>query len=192
MKSSRTLNFSLVMALAAALSASPALAQGKGKGNDKGKKQKTEQVREDRRWEDRRDDDRWEDDRRSDRWEEDVRLERRDRRDGKRVPPGWCKGKGNPHNTVENCGYDGARRGDRVYRRDDESGRYEDRRSDRRSGSFAQEHAEFHRWLDEEYRARAAQRPLDVRWQLEVRRQKSEEHRRWHRSVGIDHDGRSY
>ncbi|MDP9349475.1 MAG: hypothetical protein M3P24_10115 [Gemmatimonadota bacterium] len=185
MKSSRTLNFSLVMALAAALSASPALAQGKGKGNGHGKKQKTEQVRDDRRWEDRRDDDRWDDD---------VRLERRDRR----VPPGWCKGKGNPHNTVENCGYDAARRGDRVYRGDREDrryedrGRYEDRRYDRRGGSFDQEHTEFHRRLDEEYRARAAQRPLDVRWQLEVRRQKSEEHQRWHRSAGIDHDGRRY
>jgi hypothetical protein len=174
MKSMHTLNFSLVMALAAALSASPLVAQGKGKAHGQGKKHKTEQVREDRRGEDRSDDER--------RWEDDVRFERRGDR---QVPPGWCKGKGNPHNTPENCGY-GASRRDRRY--DD---RYDgDARYDRRSGSFDQEHAEFHRWLDEEYRARAAQRPLDLRWQLEVRRQKSEEHRRWHDRVGIDHDGR--
>lgn len=185
MKSMRTLNVSLVMALAVALGASPAAAQGKGKQHDKGKKHKTEQVRE--RRDDRRDrDDRYEredrDERRDGRWEDDVRLERRG---DKRVPPGWCKGKGNPHNTPENCGYDASRRGDR--RHDDRYDR--DRRGG--SGSFDQEHAEFHRWLDEEYRARAAQRPVtDLGWQIEVRRQKSEEHRRWHDRVGIGHDGR--
>lgn len=183
MKSMRILNVSLMMALAVALGASPADAQGKGKNKDKGKKQRTEQVREDRRDRDDRDE-RY--DRRDGRWEDDVRLERRG---DKRVPPGWCKGKGNPHNTPENCGHDASRRGDR--RHDDRYDR--DRRYDRRgdSGSFDQEHAEFHRWLDEEYRARAAQRPVtDLGWQIEVRRQKSEEHRRWHERVGIDHDGR--
>jgi len=171
MKSMRILNVSLMMALAAALGASPAVAQGKGKGQEKGKKQKTEQV--DRRYDDRRDG----------RWEDDVRLERRGDR---RVPPGWCKGKGNPHNTPENCGYGASR-----DRRSDD--RYDrDRRYDDRSGSsFDREHAEFHRWLDEEYRARAAQRPVtDLSWQVEVRRQKAEEHRRWHERAGIDHDGR--
>jgi hypothetical protein len=37
------------------------------------------------------------------------------------TPPGWCQGRGNPHNTAANCGY----RTDRVYR--DRNGVWRDR-----------------------------------------------------------------
>lgn len=153
----RSLQLSFVVALAAALAASPVDAQGKGKGKQK-EKSRTEQVRT-REY-------------RDDRWDQEVRLERRD---GKRVPPGWCRGKGNPHNTPENCGYD-RRRDDRRY--DD---RYDDRRrDDRRYGSFEEAHRAFHREHDRVCRERAAQRPFDVRWQLRVRTECKAEHDRWH------------
>ncbi len=176
----RSLQLSLMVALAAALAASPADAQGKGKGNKN--RERTEQVRfreDDRRDDDRRRDDRWDDD--------DVRLERR-----RQVPPGWCRGKGNPHNTRENCGYD-RRRDDRRYddrRRDDrryEDRRYEDRRYDTRSGSYPQAHQDFHRDHDRICRDRASQRPFDPRWQLQVRNECKVQHDRWHASTGTRH-----
>lgn len=169
----RSLQLSLMVALAAALAASPADAQGKGKGNKN--RERTEQVR--FREDDRRYDDRWDDD--------DVRLQRRDRR---QVPPGWCRGKGNPHNTPENCGY---RRDDRRY--DDrryEDRRYEDRRYDDRygrSGSYEQAHQAFHRDHDRICRDRASQRPFDPRWQLQVRSECKAEHDRFHASTGTRH-----
>lgn len=169
----RSLQLSLMVALAAALAASPADAQGKGKGNQK-ERQRTEQARfRDDRDDRRRDDDRW----------DDVRLERRDSR---QVPPGWCRGKGNPHNTRENCGYD--RRDDRRYddRRYDDR-RYDDRRYDSRSGSYAEAHQIFHRDHDRICRERASQRPFDVRWQLQVRSDCKAEHDRWHARTGTRH-----
>jgi hypothetical protein len=166
----RSLQLSLMVALAAALAAGPADAQGNGKGKDKNR-ERTEQVR--FREDDRRDDDdRWDDD--------DVRLERRDRR----VPPGWCKGKGNPHNTRENCG----RRRDDDRRYDDR--RYEDRRYDDRlgrSGSYQESHQAFHREHDRICRERASQRAFDPVWQLRVRNECKVEHDRWHASTGTRH-----
>ncbi|MDB4947776.1 MAG: hypothetical protein JWM27_425 [Gemmatimonadetes bacterium] len=41
------------------------------------------------------------------------------------APPGWCQGRGNPHNTAANCGY----RTDRVYR--DRNGVWRDRYGNR-------------------------------------------------------------
>ncbi|HEV2148748.1 MAG TPA: hypothetical protein VGR37_15190 [Longimicrobiaceae bacterium] len=162
----RSLQLSLVVALAAGLAAAPADAQGKG---NKKEKSRTEEVRNREHRDDRRDEDRW-DDR--------VRLERRE---GKRVPPGWCKGKGNPHNTPENCGYD--RRDDR---RDDD--RYDDRRyDDRRSRSYEDAHRAFHREHDQVCRERASQRPFDARWQLRVRTECKLEHDRWHDRAGQPH-----
>lgn len=107
-----------------------------------------------------------------------------------KVPPGWCQGVGNPHNTRENCGYD--RRDDRRYdRRDD---RRIDRRIDRnragnngRSRSYEQDHAIFHRELDRRYDRLSAQRPLDVQYQLELRMRKRAEHDSWHARQGIRH-----
>ncbi len=157
MKHIRALNLSFALALAAALAAAPADAQGKGK--DKKDRERTEQARSRSfRPEDG--------ERRSDRWEDEVRLERRG---GKRVPEGWCRGKGNPHNTVENCG-PGA---DRYDRRDD-------RRYESGSGSFDQDHAAYHREQDRVCRERASQRPFDLRYQLQVRQECKAEHERWH------------
>jgi hypothetical protein len=141
-----------LFALALVLAANPADAQGR-RGNDKDKgKDRQEEVRRD---------------------DEDRRpvLQRRAVRD---VPRGWCQGRGNPHNTVENCGY----QADRAYDGD----------RDYRGGSYEQEHAEFHRYLDDRYRTLAAQRPLDIRRQLELRAQKSAEHDRWHAQAGRRHD----
>ena len=146
--------FALILALAAA----PADAQGRGQGKGK---QKQEEVRR----------------------QEDVRpvLQRRDVEDEwgvyqqrrTSVPRGWCQGKGNPHNTVENCGYQAASNSRGTYRG---------------GGSYEQQHAEFHRYLDDRYRSLAAQRPLDVRRQLELRAQNSAEHNRWHAQAGVRHD----
>jgi len=109
-----TLNLPVIAALAALLSASPALAQrGHGNGNGRGHdRQRVEEVRRDRE----RDRDR------------DLRWERRraddrvlSRRSGRRVPPGWCRGRGNPHRTAANCGY----HTDRIWR--DRNGTWRDR-----------------------------------------------------------------
>ena len=182
MKTSR-LSLSLAVALAAMLSATPALAQGNGNGH--GNKPKHERN-DDRRSSDRRwDDDRRDDDRRDDRRWDDRRDQRR-----RNVPPGWCQGRGNPHNTVENCGY---RRGHvyydpryRDYDRYPRDGRYDDRYGSR-SGSYEARHSEFHRRHDYECRQRAAQRPLDLNWQVRVRRECAEIHSDWHRREGISH-----
>ena len=136
-----------MLALAFVLAASPADAQGR-RGAEK---ERREEVR---REEERREDDR-----------QRPVLQRRAER---AVPRGWCQGRGNPHNTVENCGYRAER-------------------GDRRGGSYEQEHAEFHRYLDDRYRALAAERPLDIRRQLELRAQKSAEHERWHARAGRAH-----
>lgn len=188
----------LVLTLAALLSASPTLAQGKGKGNDKGKANsgqvKKQQARpqlvrrgsdggqiseaalreEQRRRQQVRDDDRWEDDERYD----DRYDDRRSAGNGSgKVPPGWCKGKGNPHNTPENCGY-ASRRG--TYDNDGRTrnGNY---------GSYEEEHAEYHRWLDRKYSDLAARRPLDPTYQIRIRAEKRAEHNRWHERMGRRH-----
>ena len=104
-----------------------------------------------------------------------------------KVPPGWCRGVGNPHNTRANCGY---RSGDRDSdrRRD----RYDDRRRERyddrdRRGSYSREHDDFHYRLDRKYRELAARRPLDLEYQLRVRAEKAREHDNWHRRTGVRH-----
>jgi hypothetical protein len=162
----------LVLALALAV-ASPAMAQGRGNGNGNGNgngKAKSEQVRkgdDSRPVLQRRTDDR-DDEERYDEWYDAAGARRS-------VPRGWCQGKGNPHNTVENCGYSAAAA--RNGRIGDQS----------RSGSYAEQHADFHRYLDDKYRTLAAQRPLDVGRQLQLRAQKSAEHERWHDQVGRNH-----
>lgn len=125
----------------------------------------------------RREDIRRDDDRRDDRYEDDVwGIDGRARRD---VPRGWCQGKGNPHNTPENCGY---RSDDRRY--DHGSN---DRYGNRGGGSYAEAHAAFHRQLDREYSARAAQRRTDPLYQIRLRADKAAEHERWHERTGTRH-----
>ncbi len=149
-----------------------ALAQGKGEGKDKGKaKFKTEQLDRDRRPEPElrrrdRDDDRYDDDR----YERDRRDARDRRYDSRRkgVPRGWCIGRGNPHNTPENCGYDR----DRRDRRD---------RDDRRYASFEEAHRAYHQQVYDRCVARANERPLDVQRQIRIRTECSRAHEEWHR-----------
>jgi len=162
----------LMLALAFTLAASPVMAQGRGNGNGNGNgKGKSEQVRkadDSRPVLQRRSSDDRDDEERYDEWYDAAGVRRS-------VPRGWCQGRGNPHNTVENCGYSAA------AARNGRTG------SQTRSGSYAQQHAEFHRYLDEKYRDLAGRRPLDVRRQLELRAQKSAEHERWHDQVGRSH-----
>ncbi|HEX2080563.1 MAG TPA: hypothetical protein VHG08_22860 [Longimicrobium sp.] len=189
MKSNR-FNLPLVVALAAALSASPALAQGngKGRGNDDDDRRRVEQRDRDRDrdrdWDDDDDDDR--------RWDRrnDTRFERR-------VPPGWCRGRGNPHNTAANCRWNSNRS---VWERYDprdrrwetqstwergSNDRYDDRYGDR--GSYDAAHRDFHYSHDRQCRERAAQRPLDLAYQVRVRQECRAIHEDFHRRWGISH-----
>lgn len=112
----------LMIAMFGLVASTPADAQAKKGKSDRAR---AEQVRIDRerptlqlrgsdRY-DRRDDRRY--DRRVDRKVDRRRtstleaiLFGRDRIERRRdVPPGWCRGVGNPHNTRENCGYRGRR-----------------------------------------------------------------------------------
>ena len=153
----------LPFAMIAAFAVTDAQAQGRGKEAEK-ERTKVEQKRQEnegREWELRR--------------REGERLE-----DGRRrgVPPGWCIGKGNPHNTVENCG----RRGERYDPRRD------DRDSDRRPTSYAEAHEAYHRYEDAQCRARANDRPLDLAHRLRVRAECDRQHDEWHRRAGRRHD----
>jgi hypothetical protein len=105
------------------------------------------------------------------------------RRDGRvrgngsgKVPPGWCRGVGNPHNTVENCGYSSSR--DRRYYHGDYG-------YGGRSNEAA--HVRFQRELDERYHRLGARRPLDVVYQLELRSRRHREHEDWHYRTGTRH-----
>jgi hypothetical protein len=179
-------NLPLAIALVAALSASPAMAQGNGKGKSQNRDRDRVEQR-DRR--DRDDDDRrW--DRHDDRRDE-PRFERRS--STRRVPPGWCQGRGNPHNTAANCRYNSRRS---VWERyDDRDRRWETRETyergtryeTRNGGSYDAAHRDFHYTHDRQCRARAAQRPLDMRWQLQVRQECAAIHQDFHRRWGIAH-----
>lgn len=168
----KTMKMALPMALlvATAFSAAPADAQG----NSRGKGQQERELREDRR---EREEPRFErrDERRDDR-RDDAR--RRDTR--RNVPPGWCIGRGNPHNTPENCGYRDRRGRDARY-----DTRYE--RSGGSYGSFEEAHRQFHREHDAWCSARRRERPLDLRWQAQVRMECREAHDRFHREWGRGH-----
>lgn len=164
-------NLPLAFALVAALSASPAVAQ-KNKNDDR--------------------------DRDRDRYEQrdEPRFERRSER---RVPPGWCRGRGNPHNTAANCRYNNRSREWERY--DDRDRRWESRTTyergtstrsstrdvSRNSGSYDSSHRSFHATHDRQCRERAAQRPLDVRYQVQVRQECRAIHEDFHRRWGIAH-----
>lgn len=124
---------------------------------------------------DRDDRDRYDDRRRRPQatWE-DI-LFGRDARGRRRVPPGWCRGRGNPHNTPENCGYSN-RRYDWDYR--DRYGGY---------GSYVEAHRAFHRALDREYAARARRHPNDPFYLIRLRAEKAADHALWHERTGTRH-----
>ena len=114
-------------------------------------------------------------DRRRDATWEDI-LFGRDRNGRRNVPPGWCQGRGNPHNTPENCGYSSNRRYDWDDR--DRYGGY---------GSYASAHTAFHRALDREYAARGSERRSDPLYQIRLRTEKAADHQRWHERTGTRH-----
>lgn len=190
-----TFNLALAVALAATLGAAQAEAQGNGRGRGNDNRDRQEQ-RDDRRDRDDRDDDDDDDDR--PRFErrrtDDRRYDDRNARSSttqRRVPPGWCQGRGNPHNTAENCRYNSQR--SRWERYDSRTGRYETyetysrNRTGSSSGSYDQAHRDFHYSHDRQCRERAAQRPLDVRWQVQVRSECRARHEDFHRRWGIAH-----
>lgn len=178
MRSNQWTQVATVNLLALFLVAAPAFAQGKSKGKAAKEGRPTlERVRDDDRDRDRDRD--WE---RYERYEDDVyRSTARGNGAGK-VPPGWCKGQGNPHNTVENCGY---RSDDRRY------DVYSDRNvyNDRISGSeYQRAHRDFHDYLDRKYGDLSSRAGLDLERQLQLRIDKRREHDDWHRRAGIAHE----
>lgn len=172
-----TFHLALAAALAAALTAAPVEAQGngKGRGNDRDRHEHRD-----------RDDDRPRFERRSD----DRRHDDRRYAQQRRVPPGWCQGRGNPHNTRENCRWNS--RYDRWERYNSSTRRYEtydtyNRNRSSSRGSYDQAHRDFHYSHDRRCRERAAQRPLDPRWQVQVRSECKSLHDQFHRRWGIAH-----
>ncbi|HUE95285.1 MAG TPA: hypothetical protein VMN39_01410 [Longimicrobiaceae bacterium] len=131
----------------------------------------------------RRDRDDRDDDRYDDRYYGDERREQRSRNAG---PPFCRNGQGHPVHGRQWC-YDrgfgtGSSVGDIIF---------DDRRSDNRSldhADYDRSHADFHRELDRRYADLASRRPLDLQYQLELRREKQAEHDRWHQRVGIRHE----
>jgi hypothetical protein len=175
--SNRTMALPLTLVMAALLSAAPAMAQGNSQNRGNAPRAELREDREDR---DDRDRDRPRLDRRQDK-RQDGRQDAR--RNTRQVPPGWCIGRGNPHNTPENCGYARDRRDtdrDRVYDRN--------RTVDRRAGtSYEQRHADFHRRHDAECRERARRAGLRPAELLRVRTECAREHDDWHRREGTRH-----
>jgi hypothetical protein len=146
----------------------PAQAQKKEKEKDRGNDRRAPQGQVDRWNEARPDLVR----RNGDRYEVEQRRDGQDRARGNgagKVPPGWCRGQGNPHNTPANCGF-------ADWRRDRDGWSI----GDRRYRSFEEAHEVFHRHHDRECRLRAAERPLDPSWQLRVRAECRAEHDAWH------------
>ena len=182
----KKLSLPLALVVAAAFSASPAVAQ-KGNGNGHGNGKNHPQVERRDRDRDRDDDDRWDDRRdRDERWQREQRNRTRSRASNsrlqRRVPPGWCIGRGNPHNTVANCG-PGASRYDRRY-----DPYYGTSRSGTGTyGSYGNvgSYSEWKRSHDQQCRDLARQRPLDLRYQLEVRQRCAAEDRQARASYGI-------
>jgi len=206
------LAYPLALVVAAALSASPALAQkgGHGNGHGRGNDRHHTEVRGDRDH-DRDRDDRYDRDDRDDRRyrNETVYRNGNNTRLERRVPQGWCIGRGNPHNTVANCGpgqyrynrrydprYNGGVQYDRYGNRVNNSGRYNT--SDRynssgryntgSSGTYGNSRDSYDAWKrqhDVYCRDLSRQRPLDLRYQLQVRNQCAAETQEARRRYGV-------
>jgi len=214
----RRLSLPLALLLAAALSAAPADAQkghgnGHGNGNGNGKKhEQRDERRDDDRWErdDRRDDDRrvtrrdgsndnvrWESRSGDNRWS--LSRDRRSlSRNGRRVPTGWCQGRGNPHNTAANCGgyryntsrslWDWVGLGSYSTNRTTSGSRTLSSVLGGRtsSGSYDSRHAEFHRQHDARCRE-AGRNAGSLTRRLAIASQCKDEHDDWHRRTGTRH-----
>lgn len=173
----------LSVAVATALLAAPGAAQQKGKAKDQGKANAT-QLRgasQDRPELRRRDDDRRVQQRPSDDWLRSSRGQ---------APPFCRNGQGHPVHGTRWCidkGYglygDSRRNTGNVRQtnRDDRNGDWG------RYSSYEDAHAAFHRQHDRQCRERAAQRPLDLEWQLRVRNECRQRHDDWHYRAGRAH-----
>ena len=179
----KKLTLPLALVVAAAFSASPALAQkGHGNGHGNGKHSQNTEVRGQRAHRDD-DDDRYDDRRYRNDGRYDTYQNRNNTRLQRRVPPGWCIGRGNPHNTVANCGA-GNNRYDRRYDpRYNGYGNY-DPRYGGNAGNMAS-YSDWKRWHDQQCRDLSRQRPLDLRWQYEVRTQCAAEDRAARQRYGV-------
>lgn len=175
MSTPMTTRLSLVATLAFALVALPAAADAQGRGNGKDRDSNRPELI--RRGDDRRDADRRDSDRR---WED-------ARREGRQGPPFCRNGQGHPVHGVQWC-YDRGftttggvlldRRGDADGRR---SGSYES------TSAYDRAHREFHLRHDRQCRMRAAERPLDIQWQVRVRSECKQRHDDWHDRAGRQH-----
>jgi len=168
------MKFNLALALVLAATLGAAQAEAQGRGNDRHEQRDNRRDRDDGdrpRFERRKSDDRRHDERYSS--------------TQRRVPPGWCQGRGNPHNTWENCRYNS--RYSRWERYNSRTRRYETYDSYSRYSSYEQAHRSFHYTHDRRCRERAAQRPLDVRWQVRVRSECKVAHDEFHRRWRIAH-----
>jgi hypothetical protein len=87
--------------------------------------------------------------------------------------PGAAQGKGKGHDK------EGKPRVAQVQEERGGSPRLE-RRARGGGGSYEESHRAFHREQERSCRARASERPFDVRWQLQVRAECKTAHHRWH------------
>lgn len=178
MKNEMMSRASVIGALALALVALPAAAEAQGRGNAERESNRPELIR---RGEDRSDRDRRGEARRAgDRRES-------DRRDERRGPPFCRNGEGHPVHGMQWCrdkgfGSDYGGILGRLPRGDDRrSGSYYE------GSSYERSHQEFHARHDRQCRMRAAERPLDLQWQIRVRSECKERHDEWHERAGRRH-----
>jgi hypothetical protein len=181
MKIAMLSRFSLLAALAALLTVTPVDAQGRGNGKDKDKDRARPELirRGEDRDRDRDRDDRWD----YEDWDDDDDWDEDDRRARAAGPPFCRNGQGHPVHGRRWCvekGYPVGRDGRESDRRD-RDGRYD------RNGSYDQAHREFHQRHDRQCRMRAAERPLDLQWQIRVRTECKQRHDDWHYRAGRAH-----
>lgn len=171
---SKRLLLLLSLLVALALTSLPSLASAQGRGN--GGRADVENRRERDRNDDR------DDDRYDDRYDDD-----RDSRRGE-GPPFCRNGEGHPVHGWEWCEEKGY--GDGYGNRSLGAIIFGDDRNDRNvSGSrnYDRAHEQFHYELDRRYSDLSSRRPLDLGYQLRIRREKAAEHDRWHQQAGIRH-----
>lgn len=155
---------SVITALAAVLVALPATAEAQGRGNGKDRESNRPELI---------------------RRGEDVRIESRG--DDRRGPAFCRSGEGHPVHGRQWCYEKGFGIGSGVLL--DRRGRTDTRRSDSygSAGSYERAHEDFHLRHDRECRIRAAERPLDLQWQIRVRSECKQRHDEWHARAGRRH-----
>lgn len=168
---SKRLLLLLSLLVALALTSLPSMASAQGRGN--GGRAEVENRRERDRNDDR-DDDRYYDDR----YDREANSKRGE------GPPFCRNGEGHPVHGWEWCekkgygGYENRSLGDIIFG---------DNRNVSGSRNYDRSHEQFHIELDRRYSDLSSRRPLDLEYQLRIRREKQAEHDRWHQRAGIRH-----